>query len=87
MMVIVLVINPPGGTQLVQPFVGTNYFCESGNNNTDHAQILYTGTHYGMGRGVVHKRCAAVQHQGCHGFTETMVRQLQLTILSEGVWP
>ena len=33
--------TPPGGTQQVQSFVGSNYFCESGNPNSNTTQILY----------------------------------------------
>ena len=34
--------TPPGGTQQVQSFVGSNYFCESGNYNNTSTHTLYT---------------------------------------------
>ena len=33
---------PPGGMQQVQSFVGSNYFCESGNSNNTWTSKLYT---------------------------------------------
>ena len=34
--------TPPGGTQQVQSFVGSNYFCESGNPDDTWTRTLYT---------------------------------------------
>ena len=34
--------TPPGETQKIQPFVGNDYFCESGNPNTYWTYKLYT---------------------------------------------
>ena len=34
--------TPPGGRQQVQSFVGSNYFCESGNPNNTSTHTLYT---------------------------------------------
>ena len=42
--------TPPGGTQQVQSFVGSNYFCESGTNNT-WTNTLYTGDPLWDGKG------------------------------------
>ena len=43
--------NPPGGTQQVQSFVGTNYFCESGNHANGWAYTLYTSDPLWDGQG------------------------------------
>ena len=34
--------TPPGGTQQIRPFIGSNYFCESGNPNNTWTITLYT---------------------------------------------
>ena len=43
--------NPPGNLQQVQSFVGTNYFCESGNPSNSWTQSIYTSDPLWDGQG------------------------------------
>ena len=76
--------TPPGETQKIQPFVGNDYFCESGNPNTYWTYKLYTDDPLWDGKelNVVLKRQVAAQLLIFHGFIKHLFPAL--TILNLG---
>ena len=50
-----------GSSQVIPPFVGNHYFCESGNNASDWSQILYTSDPLWDGQG-----CSSLESPCCN---------------------
>ena len=57
--------TPPDVTQQIRPFIGSKYFCESGNPEPKHCT---QGIHYGMEEGVVLMKPFVVQLQVFHAW-------------------
>ena len=65
--------NPPGGAQQVQPFIGSNYFCESGNPDSSISSKLYTSDPLWDG-------------QGCGAQEGSLLFSSRSSVVSQRLW-
>ena len=65
--------TPPGQTQKIQPFVGNDYFCESGNPNTYWTYKLYTDDPLWDGEGCGTQEASCCSASGLPWFHKTFV--------------